>query len=269
MSGSLEFRLEERIRSLKERLLRVRHGNSYVVSMQTSDNRSTKYVLSCKPGITYFFGASKQNASNTTFSHEWLSATYYCKGGHLFSVTFESNGDVVINRLAARSFHNPYDIRFGFFRGQHPPFAIQINQQRDRAHRARIAVHTFLLFGLRRNHISVIGRDVMKLIAKRVYDERSGGEWGWVNCNTSKWTFTRPARTSFSFFACVLGLAAAEGGCFGAFDDLAADGDFFDVAAGGDFEHDVEHHFFENGAQGAGTGSAFDGLVSHGAEGVA
>lgn len=114
-------------------------------------------------------------------------------------MTLESNGDVVIDCLAARSSNE-----FRFFHGQHPRVSVLIDQRWDRAHRARIASYAFLLFGLRKNHISVIGRDVMKLIAKRVYDERSAGEWGWVNCNASAWTFTRPAKTSFSFFACVV-----------------------------------------------------------------
>lgn len=52
-------------------------------------------------------------------------------------------------------------------------------------------------------------------------------------------------------------------------DDGAVDGDCFDVAAGGDVEHDIEHHFLEDGAECAGAGATADGFLGEGAKGIA
>jgi len=43
----------------------------------------------------------------------------------------------------------------------------------------------------------------------------------------------------------------------------------FDVLAGRNVEHHVEHHFFENRTQGAGTGAAADGFFGKCAQGIA
>ena len=57
-------------------------------------------------------------------------------------------------------------------------------------------------------------------------------------------------------------------GGFGSFDRGAVDGDGFDVLTGWDFEHDVEHDFFEDGAEGPGAGAALDRFFGTGGEGV-
>ena len=49
---------------------------------------------------------------------------------------------------------------------------------------------------------------------------------------------------------------------------LAVDRHGVDVLSRGNFEHHIEHHFFENRPQGAGTGAPLDGLFGECLQGV-